>query len=78
MCVSTILTGKGSSAYVYKSVMFPSLQVVADKVIAVASKEKSSQIMQELQSLRMLLNDGDGHPYCKNIVRLVEVYPNPR
>jgi hypothetical protein len=61
---------------VYKSVLFPSFQVVADKVVVVASQEKSSQIMRELQSLRTLLDDG--HPYCKNVVRLLDVYPNPR
>lgn len=65
----------------YKSVLFPSLQVVADKVVVVASHEKSSQIIQELNSLRTLLDESEGereHPRSKNIVRLLEVYPNPR
>jgi hypothetical protein len=67
--------GKGSSASVYKSVLFPSLQVVADKVVVLSNKEKSSQIISELKSLKTALQSGDS---CDSIVNLLEVYPNPR
>jgi hypothetical protein len=71
--------GKGSSAYVYKSVLFPSLRVVADKVVVISNKEKSSQLVRELKSLRAaVLGTSAGGPASVNIVRLLEVYPNPR
>lgn len=64
----------------YKSVLFPSLRVVADKVVAAASQERSSQIIRELHSLRALLDGGGGQggSSSSNIVQLLEVYPNPR
>lgn len=67
--------GKGSSASVYKSVLFPSLLVVADKVVVLSNKEKSSQIISELKSLKTALQSGD---FCDSIVKLLEVYPNPK
>lgn len=70
--------GKGSSAYVYKSVLFPRFHVVADKVVVVANRDKSKQLIRELKSLRALLKEDETHPFSKNIVRLIEVYPNPR
>jgi hypothetical protein len=72
------IIGKGSSAYVYKSVLFPSLVVVADKVVVLSNKEKSSQIVRELKSLSVSLNDERNGSMCENIVRLLEVYNNPR
>jgi hypothetical protein len=96
--------GKGSSASVYKSVLFPSLQVVADKVVVLSNKAKSSQIISELKSLKTALQSDDSRDStsssdpsvapsaaslgpsggvsipcgCECIVKLLEVYPNPR
>lgn len=68
--------GKGSSASVYKSILFPTLQVVADKVVILSNKDKSSQIIRELKSLKVLLDSGDDD--MTSIVKLIDVYPNPR
>ena len=84
--VRLLRIGKGSSAYVYKSVLFPSLQVVADKVVVISNKEKSSQLVRELRSLRAAVMGPDAGASavgstpatCANIVRLLEVYPNPK
>jgi hypothetical protein len=77
--------GKGSSASVYKSVLFPSLQVIADKVVVLSNKDKSSQIVRELRSLKAALQSGDtSAPSCPSsacedsIVKLLDVFPNPR
>jgi len=83
--VRLVSIGKGSSAYVYKSVLFPSLRVVADKVVVISNKEKSSQLVRELKSLRATVlgtssssSTNSSKPTSSNIVRLLEVYPNPR
>jgi hypothetical protein len=79
--------GKGSSASVYKSVLFPSLQVIADKVVVLSNKDKSSQIVRELRSLKAALQSGGGDPGSSSstaatgedsIVKLLDVFPNPR
>jgi hypothetical protein len=93
--------GKGSSSQVYKSVIFPSLQIVADKVVIISNPDKRIQVVRELQSLRSVLDEGyetttnavvkrlpprsninrlpSSSAYnSNNIVRLLEVYSNPR
>jgi len=82
--IRLVRIGSGSSAYVYKSVHFPSLTIVADKVIIVSSNEKRLQLIEELKSLRSTVHgstssaSGNNKPSSANIVRLLEVYPNPR
>jgi serine/threonine protein kinase len=44
--------GRGSSAYVYKTVMLDSLEVCAEKVVAVGDGKKRIQVLRELDILR--------------------------
>ena len=69
--------GRGSSSTVYKSVLFPSLTVVAEKVVTITEKDKRKQLVRELKYLRALLVGEDSRS-CSNIVRLLEAVNNPR
>ena len=44
--------GRGSSSYVYRTIMLDSLEVCAEKVVVVHDKRKREQILRELQILK--------------------------
>ena len=48
--------GKGSSSYVYRTIMLDTLTVCAEKVILVGDKEKRVQMLRELDILRKAMN----------------------
>lgn len=69
--------GRGSSSTVYKSVIFPSLQVVAEKVVTITEKDKRKQLVRELKYLRTLFG-AESRGCCRSIVQLMDVVSNPR
>lgn len=69
--------GRGSSSTVFKTVMFPSLQVVAEKVVTITERDKRKQLVRELKYLRSLLGEGSTQ-HCAHIVSLLDAFNNPR
>ena len=76
------LLGRGSSAYVYRSIMLDSLTVCAEKVVVVGDSSKKVQLMRELESLRKAIQKDksktaeDLQP-SSFVVALLAVIPNP-
>lgn len=54
------LIGRGSSSYVYRSIMLDSLTLCAEKIVIVGDTNKKVQLMRELESLRKLIHKGGG------------------
>lgn len=87
------LLGRGSSAYVYRSIMLDSLTVCAEKVVIVGDANKKVLLMRELESLRKAIHGGSRGTSDKDkqhkdkgqgqgqpspfIVALLAVIPNP-
>ena len=85
------LLGRGSSAYVYRSIMLDSLTVCAEKVVIVGDANKKVLLMRELESLRKAIHGGNRGTSDKDkqhkdkgqgqpspfIVALLAVIPNP-
>lgn len=68
--------GRGTSAVVHRSVLlYPTVCIVADKVVHVADKSRRVQLLRELLSLRQLLHNNSSPNH--HIISLYEVYPNP-
>ena len=72
------MIGRGSTTTVYKAVLLNSLVLCAEKVIVVREKSKRDKLFTELQSLKTLLNDGNGRTKCVQLVSLLDIIPNPR
>lgn len=70
--------GKGASSTVYKSIYYPTMTIVAEKVVVIGDSQKRIQLCREVELLKsMLCSDDDDSEGNKALVQLIACFANP-